>query len=69
MITQLCYAIKWRINKWYVRNIQIVNIAKKIIIVYTITWVMEVLSVENFNVQWIIVKDMSVSHMKKNYLR
>lgn len=29
MITQLCYAIKWRINKWYVRNIQIVNIAKK----------------------------------------
>ena len=69
MITQLCYAIKWRINKWYVRNIQIVNIAKKIIIVHTITWVMEVLSVENFNVQWIIVKDMSVSHMKKNYLR
>ena len=50
MITQLCYAIKWRINKWYVRNIQIVNIAKKIIIVHTITWVMEVLSVENFNV-------------------
>ena len=69
MITQLCYAIKWRINKWYVRNIQIVNIAKKIIIVHTITLVMEVLSVENFNVQWIIVKDMSVSHMKKNYLR
>lgn len=24
---------------------------------------------ENFNVQWIIVKDMNVSHMKKNYLR
>ena len=69
MITQLCYVIKWRINKWYVRNIQIVNIAKKIIIVHTITWVMEVLSSENFNVQWIIVKDMSISHMKKNYLR
>ena len=69
MITQLCYVIKWRINKWRVRNIQIVNIAKKIIIVHTITWVMEVLSSENFNVQWIIVKDMSVSHMNKNYLR
>ena len=69
MITQLCYAIKWRMNKWRVRNIQIVNIAKKIIIVHTITWVMEVLSSENFNVQWIIVKDMSVSHMNKNYLR
>nr|DAR46143.1 MAG TPA: hypothetical protein [Caudoviricetes sp.] len=33
------------------RNIQIVNIAKKIIIVHTITCVMEVLDVENFNVQ------------------
>ena len=56
-------------NKWRVRNIQIVNIVEKIIIVYTITLVMGVLGAENFNVQWIIVKDMSVSHMKKNYLR
>ena len=56
-------------NKWRVRNIQIVNIVEKIIIVYTITGVMGVLGAENFNVQWIIVKDMSVSHMKKNYLR
>jgi hypothetical protein len=69
MITQLCYVIKWRINKWHVRNIQIVNIAEKIIIVHTITWEMEVLGAENFNVQWIIVKDMNVSHMKNNYLR
>ena len=69
MITQLCYAIKWRINKWYVRNIQIVNIAKKIIIVHTIIWEMGVLGVENFNVQWIIVKDMNVSHANKNYSR
>lgn len=50
MITQLCYVIKWRINKWRVRNIQIVNIVEKIIIFHTITWVMEVLSVENFNI-------------------
>ena len=57
------------INKWHVRNIQIVNIAKKIIIVHTIIWEMGVLGAENFNVQWIIVKDMSVSHMKKNYSR
>lgn len=35
----------WRINKWHVENIQIVNIAKKIITV------MEVIDVENFNVQ------------------
>ena len=69
MITQLCYAIKWRINKWYVRNIQIVNIVEKIIIVHTITWVMGVLGAENFNVQWIIVKDMNVSHANKNYSR
>lgn len=27
------------------------------------------LGAENFNVQWTIVKDMSVSHTKKNYLR
>lgn len=38
--------MEWRINKWHVRNIQIVNIAKKIIIVHTITCVMEVLGVE-----------------------
>ena len=56
-------------NKWRVRNIQIVNIAEKIITVHMITWEMEAPGVENFNVQWIIVKDMSVSHMKKNYLR
>lgn len=56
-------------NKWRVRNIQIVNIVEKIIIVYTITLVMGVLGADNFNVQWIIVKDMSVSHMKKNYLK
>ncbi|MBP0065120.1 hypothetical protein JYQ78_18300 [Anaerobutyricum hallii] len=56
-------------NKWHVRNIQIVNIAKKIIIVHAIIWEMGVLGAENFNVQWIIVKDMSVSHMKKNYSR
>ena len=69
MITQLCYAIKWRMNKWRVRNIQIVNIVEKIITVHIIIWEMEVLGAENFNVQWIIVKDMSVSHMKNNYLR
>ena len=56
-------------NKWRVRNIQIVNIVEKIIIVYTITWVMGVLGAENFNVQWIIVKDMNVSHANKNYSR
>ena len=56
-------------NKWHVRNIQIVNIVEKIIIVYTITWVMGVLSAENFNVQWIIVKDVNVSHANKNYSR
>ena len=67
MITQLCYVI--RINKWRVRNIQIVNIVEKIIIVYTIIWEMGVLGVENFNVQWIIVKDMNVSHANKNYSR
>lgn len=59
----------WRINKWRVRNIQIVNIVEKIITVHMIIWEMEVPGVENFNVQWIIVKDMSVSHMKKNYSR
>ena len=69
MITQLCYVIKWRINKWRVRNIQIVNIVEKIIIVHTIIWEMGVLGVENFNVQWIIVKDMNVSHANKNYSR
>ncbi|WP_368221602.1 hypothetical protein [Blautia wexlerae] len=56
-------------NKWRVRNIQIVNIVEKIITVHMIIWEMEVLGAENFNVQWTIVKDMSVSHMKKNYLR
>lgn len=69
MITQLCYVIKWRINKWRVRNIQIVNIVEKIIIFHMIICEMEVLGAENFNVQWTIVKDMSVFHMKKNYLR
>lgn len=59
----------WRINKWHVKNIQTVNIVEKIIIVNTIIWEMEVLGVENFNVQYIIAKGMSVSHMKKNYLR
>ena len=59
----------WRINKGRVRNIQIVNIVEKIITVHIIIWEMEVLGAENFNVQWTIVKDMSVSHMKKNYLR
>jgi hypothetical protein len=38
-------------NKWHVRNIQIVNIAKKIIIAHVIIWEMEVLGVENFNAQ------------------
>ena len=69
MITQLCYAIKWRMNKWRVRNIQIVNIVEKIIIVHTIIWEMGVLGAENFNVQWIIVKDMNVSHANKKYSR
>ena len=50
MITQLCYAIKWRMNKWRVRNIQIVNIVEKIITVHMITWEMEVLGADNFNV-------------------
>ena len=50
MITQLCYAIKWRMNKWRVRNIQIVNIVEKIITVHMIIWEIGVLSVENFNV-------------------
>lgn len=59
----------WRINKWRVRNIQIVNIVEKIITVHMIIWEMEVPGVENFDAQWIIVKDMSVSHMKKNYSR
>ena len=41
----------WRINKWRVRNIQIVNIVEKIITVHTITWEMEVPGVENFDAQ------------------
>lgn len=36
---------------------------------YHCIWEMGVLGAENFNVQWIIVKDMNVSHMKKNYSR
>ena len=40
-----------RMNKWRVRNIQIVNIVEKIITVHMIIWEMEVPGVENFDVQ------------------
>lgn len=46
----------WRINKWHVRNIQIVNIAKKIIIVHAIIWGMEVLGIVIENCDYYICK-------------
>lgn len=46
--TDLCYGME---NKWRVKNIQTVNIAKKIITVHMITWVMVVPGVENFDAQ------------------
>ena len=59
----------WRIKKWRVRNIQTVNIAEKIIIVHTITWVMKVPGVENFNAQKRIVKEKNVFLTKNNYMK